>query len=159
MKKIFAVAAALFILASPSAHALECMEPQLEIIAQKSDAVFKGHVVEIQRDYKKSGSDSFRFEKALVAVETPIRGDVTPGQEIEVIKKVWTLDDSHENWHETATNKKEGIFVLNHSEVGFSEKDEGLDPKAYYLGPCGILMWDFTPHNLVLVEQGRAAAQ
>lgn len=151
MKKILPIAVVLCVSISP-AHAMDCMEPELQAIAQSADAVFKGHITEIKRNYEDNVIGTQHFEKSTVRVDTPIRGDLKEGDYIEVVSTVWmAMQDSNQNWVESSNNVKEGIFVLNHPTAD-EAKDYKINPENYYVGECGVLMWPFTPENIVRVE-------
>jgi hypothetical protein len=152
MRKILPIAAAVFLCVSLPAQALECMEPELEAAAKSADAVFKGHITEIKRNYEGSVVGTTHFEKSTVRVDTPIKGSLKEGDYVEVVSYVWrAMQDSNQDWAESANNVKEGIFVLNHPTAG-EAKENALGPEIYFVGKCGVLMWPFTPENIIRVE-------
>ena len=144
-------AALLLMLFSPSARALECVQPTLARDVAAADIVFEGRLVKIDRDTDiVRGNDTSHFEELTYYVMKPYKG-VKAGDVVKAIQQVWMpLSDSAKNWVETQGDMQQGLVALKKADaerLDLVAKDEDY----YFIGMCGLTHYPATPENLKIV--------
>lgn len=156
IKPAIPLVALLLLLAPASASAMDCMLPSLEYSVQEADVVFKGHVLAIERHIdgavENYGSGT-HLERAIVEVDHPLRGALSAGQKITVIKRIYMPSSPEQkDWVATAKDRQEGLFLLQKASGKELKMSKDKTP-VFNSNLCDPLYWDASGENLAIIEK------